>query len=129
MVLSCSLIHKKPFRFKSNVLLFLSPPPRSNIKSLQANLAALQSLRGRVLVRSKSEKAFELHLKELSNMIEALDKFLNECHISVAQTASVSPADDDQVHKHTAVVDRLITAGEHHTTGSASAKKRFTAML
>ena len=96
---------------------------------LQALLAALAGLRGRAQVRALTEKAFEAYLIELSNMIEGLGKFLDECHVCVAQSSSISQSDEESVKKHAALTERLLTAAEQHSIGGNSAKKRFTAML
>ena len=76
-----------------------------------------------------TETAFEAYLMELSNMIDGLGKFLDECHVCVAQSSSISQSDEESVKKHAALTERLLTAAEQHSIGGNSAKKRFTAML
>ena len=93
------------------------------------NSVALQSLRGKLSVKAKQDKAFQSQLLESTKMSEALAKFLDSAHLAIAEAEGVEASDAATIADLMKKLHELTAAGDQHLAGSNLAKKRFAALV
>lgn len=87
-------------------------------------------MKAKAALKATKEPLFAKYEMELKNMVDSLQKFINESS-ERASYAEVVPCDteDEELQSSTLDIDGLTEAGETHLGGVKHAKNRFSSIL
>ena len=99
------------------------------MKQLQPYVPALQGIYARIKVKAVKEGAlYSKYETELKTMMDALDLFIINCTIAVAEADEIKAdaADDEPMKALKVKLEGMTATAEHHAGGAKGAKARYS---